>query len=944
MKRFKKMVSILLTFAMISGFTVISPKEAKAGDSASNEYFEYDYGGANSEATITKYIGSDERIYIPEEIDGHKVTEIADQAFSGVDFKKIIIPKTIEVIGESIFGDNDCSEILICYGSTISDWEAISENIYNSYYIDECDMVYNYGGVLSYRKIEEKIRIYDTNDSVKTLNIPETIEYLPVTGIDYMALAGCLNVKECYLPDSLEFIGYGAFDSSKIEKIYIGSGVKIIRGSVFNNMNYLTDIYYNGYKNEWNKIYIESAKNTVLNSVKMHYAETVNMVTIYNLGAPVDGEEPRANIKTSANCVFEGVKWINMTDDPDGNQNGNPFEVGKKYRAKIFIKAARQFKFGTTISDEVEIPNISVTVNNGYATGKAVLLMDTDPKEKACIFVDFVCKAAPDYSDTKTTEDFIYRINEDSGVVEIVKYIGTTTVANIPEEIDDYPVTSINDETFTETEVKNVYIPETVVYIGDSAFEYANKIVSVKYASTKENFDKIDIGGYNDILEDESKVVYNEGHELSYQIINNEVHIYGTNEESEILYVPEYIEGYPVKIILSYAFSDCHEINEYHLPDTLKIIGYAAFEGSNFEKLYIGSGVKSISEDAFCLVNDLKYVYYNGTEEEWNEIEIAEDGNTVLNNIEIDFVDYLDHISFYIDDLIDGYGFPCSCSANNDGTVDICDIEWYSLEDGMITDRDQKVEYGKTYYCKVYVKAEFGYRFNYDFDSNKYITSTRIIGYTNMEPEAAENPEKEIVIIASRTCDKTEPDATDDPGYQKETEEPSESGEPKASDSPEETSEPGASILPTVSGSPETTSSPSTSIDPQNSALPSVSPDTSASPSASSDSKTSSEKKKQSVTVKVKTKKVKASKLKKKAQKVKKAIVVKNSVGTLTYTRVKKGSNKYLTINKKGIITVKKYKKAQKGRTLKIKVKLKAAGDEYYKAYTKTVTVKIKLT
>ena len=106
----------------------------------------------------------------------------------------------------------------------------------------------------------------------------------------------------------------------------------------------------------------------------------------------------------------------------------------------------------------------------------------------------------------------------------------------------------------------------------------------------------------------------------------------------------------------------------------------------------------------------------------------------------------------------------------------------------------------------------------------------------------------------------------------------------------------------------------------------------------SAESVTSAAKKKQTIKAKLTTKTIKASKLKKKKQTIKNAITVINGYGAITYSRVSSGSSKALTINKKGVITVKK--KTKKG-TYKLKVKITAAGDGTYKSATKTVTVKV---
>ena len=98
---------------------------------------------------------------------------------------------------------------------------------------------------------------------------------------------------------------------------------------------------------------------------------------------------------------------------------------------------------------------------------------------------------------------------------------------------------------------------------------------------------------------------------------------------------------------------------------------------------------------------------------------------------------------------------------------------------------------------------------------------------------------------------------------------------------------------------------------------------------------------KNTITVKGKKKTIKYKKLKKKKQSIarKKVITIKNAKGTITYKKIK--GNKKITINKKtGKITVKK--KTKKG-TYKVKIKVKAAGNNQYMAGTKTVTVKIKV-
>lgn len=105
-------------------------------------------------------------------------------------------------------------------------------------------------------------------------------------------------------------------------------------------------------------------------------------------------------------------------------------------------------------------------------------------------------------------------------------------------------------------------------------------------------------------------------------------------------------------------------------------------------------------------------------------------------------------------------------------------------------------------------------------------------------------------------------------------------------------------------------------------------------------------KKANTIKVKALTKTVKLKKLKKKNQTIKNALKVTKAKGKLSYKIVKKGTTakirKFVKINKKGVITFKKWKKAKKG-TYKVKVTVTAAGNKSYKKGSKSATVKIKV-
>ena len=91
------------------------------------------------------------------------------------------------------------------------------------------------------------------------------------------------------------------------------------------------------------------------------------------------------------------------------------------------------------------------------------------------------------------------------------------------------------------------------------------------------------------------------------------------------------------------------------------------------------------------------------------------------------------------------------------------------------------------------------------------------------------------------------------------------------------------------------------------------------------------------MTAKAKTVKAKASKKTKIA--AKKAFVVKDAEGAVTYKKM--SGNKKISVAKNGKVTVKKGLKA--GKTYKVKVVISAAGNDEYKAGEQVVTLKVKI-
>ena len=93
-----------------------------------------------------------------------------------------------------------------------------------------------------------------------------------------------------------------------------------------------------------------------------------------------------------------------------------------------------------------------------------------------------------------------------------------------------------------------------------------------------------------------------------------------------------------------YVISSTYKASEVILPENLKIISELSLAGNDFESITIPKTVTKIEEAAFANCTNLQDVYFEGTEEEWNAIDISWSGfwffhNGPLSAAEIHFQD-----------------------------------------------------------------------------------------------------------------------------------------------------------------------------------------------------------------------------------------------------------------------------------------------------------------
>ena len=227
-------------------------------------------------------------------------------------------------------------------------------------------------------------------------------------------------------------------------------------------------------------------------------------------------------------------------------------------------------------------------------------------------------------------------------------------------------VTSIGSLAFSNCDALNsVNIPASVTHIGDGAFAYCSKLSKIDVAEDNPNYCSYNLALFN---KDKTCLLRSEVHqyEIIYQIPNGVTSIgayaFSGNDALAAIFIPDSVTSLgryafanctnlsssdipaSVTSIEHGLFSGCTELTKVTLPDGITSVRHSMFdECSSLSEIIIPDSVTAIEDMAFerCTsltsiniprnvksigwytfhgCSSLTDVYYDGTEQEWNQI------------------------------------------------------------------------------------------------------------------------------------------------------------------------------------------------------------------------------------------------------------------------------------------------------------------------------------
>ncbi len=539
-----------------------------AADQTSETSFEFD----SSTGTITRFVGNETDVVIPDKIGGVSVTAIGDNTFWNCDeLTNIIIPQSITSIGNEAFSECDGltnvnipnSVISIGKGAfwscdNLADLVVSSDN---EYYSSENGVLFDKDGT--------KLIQYPAGKAEKEYVIPNS-----VVTIDDDAFYCCFNLTSVTVPNSVVSIGANAF--------YSCSGITSLQ--IPNSVTSIGDFAFVGCKNLTEITIANDNKNYISENGVLFNKEKTKLIQ-YPIGKTEETYIIPNSVTSVAGGAFAFCDNITSVTIPS---------------SVVDIDAAT-FVGGPLDSCD----NLTLQVYSGsYAESYA---KENNIKYKII-------------GEVPVTPSSSFKFDSSTGT--ITKFIGTETDVVIPEKIDGVSVTAIGENAFSfKNNLKTVIISNGVRNIGKNAFIQCENLINIEIPSSVtsievgafqncSNLTSIEIPssvtsiGINVFFGDSKLLEINTSEENKNY--NSENGILFNKTKTELIKYPEgksgnnYVIPSSVTTISNYAFSKCKELTNIIISDNVTNIGDKAFSYcENLTSLMLNNNVESIGERVF---------------------------------------------------------------------------------------------------------------------------------------------------------------------------------------------------------------------------------------------------------------------------------------------------------------------------------------------------------
>ena len=446
------------------------------------------------------------------------------------------------------------------------------------YYVDE-------GGII----------ISDYRGDAKIIEIPARIDGYPVMTIGKEAFLDCKSIEKVILPDTITVIGSAAFKNcTELKTINIPDGVGSIGNEAFYKCQNLTEIVFpisvvtigkSAFSNCHSLVSVDIPKYL---SVIEEFAFS-NCIRLQHVNIP-------NGVETIERCAFIHCYALKEIDIPDSVKDIGDHAFASCYDAQTIeignsVKYLDEQVFSGCISvTSVRIPaSVLYIDDSAFSYCYALAEIEVDEENVNYMSIDGVLygkekKGIVKYPEARTNSS--YEVLD--GVVSIARY-------------------AFNGS----TNLKEITLPNTLMGIGDYAFESCTGLTDVYYYGTEEEKEALVIGNKNEPLTN-ATWHYKTESDFEYTVEDGEAVITGYNGTASELIIPDEIDSYPVVGIADYAFYNNTALTAVYFPNTLRYIGEYAFYGCTSLLGDLGQTIWSVRSEVSAILTIPNSVTYIG--------------------------------------------------------------------------------------------------------------------------------------------------------------------------------------------------------------------------------------------------------------------------------------------------------------------------------------------
>lgn len=386
-----------------------------------------------------------------------------------------------------------------------------------------------------------------------------------------VGMGDCID-KDLIIPSTykglpVNAIGENAFNgNTDITYVLIDRAVTSIGQGAFNLCSSLINVYYNGTKEEWETLCSSiGVSNDYLIDAKVYYFSETQPEEGFFWHFDTDGKTP--------------ISWGVESD----------YSVGLKYSLNTDEKGYTVVGIGYCEDTDLVIP--------ATYRGLPVTAIGSNAFESVRSFKSVSIPAS------------VTTIGE-----KAFAHCGVTSVTFATNSqlttVDRYAF-------FSSSSLQSIALPDGVTTIGVAAFNGCNNITSISIPDSITTIENraLDFNSSAFTVYNNAKYLGNSTNPYLVLVKATDTSITTCNIHTD------------AKLIYAFAFTDCTLLTSVTIPDSVTIIGNSVFYKCDaLESLIIGSGVTSIGDGIIYYESydaKLKSVYYGGSAEEWNTIEIG---------------------------------------------------------------------------------------------------------------------------------------------------------------------------------------------------------------------------------------------------------------------------------------------------------------------------------